>query len=99
MAWLGSTFTSRPSAYQLGSRISPKQVRDFRGAVPERAQASFITTAKFAKKAREEAQRPGYKRIALIDGEQLVDILVEEYDNLPADLRDSLALKKVLVPE
>lgn len=85
--------------YSLGTRIPSKQIRDFRGAVPDDSQACFITTANFARDAREEARRPGFKRIGLIAGEQLVDILVEEYDKLPEEIKEKLSLEKVLIPQ
>ena len=45
----------------------------------------------------------GFKRIGLIDGEQLVDILTEEYDQmydrLPAEVREKLGLRRALIPD
>jgi restriction endonuclease Mrr len=66
--------------------------------VPEKAQAAFVTTSNYRKKAREEAEKVGFKRIGLIDGDQLVDILAEQYDDLPREIRDKLGLRRVLVP-
>jgi restriction system protein len=85
--------------YKLDSRINPKQIRDFRGAVPQNSQACFITTARYAKKTWEEATREGFKRIGLINGRQLVDILTEKYHELPAELKDRLNLRLALFPE
>ncbi|HUT98611.1 MAG TPA: restriction endonuclease [bacterium] len=85
--------------YKRDSRINPKQVRDFRGAVPQNSQACFITTAGYVKKSWEEATREGYKRIGLINGRQLVDILTEKYHDLPTELKDRLNLRLALFPE
>jgi len=85
--------------YNRDSRISAKPVRDFRGAVPENSQACFITTARYAKGAWEEATRPGFKRIGLINGRQLVEILTEKYHDLPTELRERLNLRLALFPE
>jgi restriction system protein len=85
--------------YKRDSTISAKQIRDFRGAVPENSQACFITTARYAKKTWEEATREGFKRIGLINGRQLVDILTEKYHDLPTELKDRLNLRLALFPE
>jgi restriction endonuclease Mrr len=85
--------------YKLGNTVDHKTVKEFRASVPERAQAAFVTTSTYAKKAREEAERMDFKRIGLIDGEQLVDILAEEYDRLPVEVREKLGLRRVLVAD
>ncbi len=53
--------------------------------------------SRYTKRAREEAEREGFKRVGLIDGEQLVDILTEAYDRLPEELRERLGLRRTLV--
>ncbi len=84
--------------YKLGNTVGHKDVRDFRSSVPDKAQGAFVTTSSYARKAREEAEREGFKRIGLIDGGQLVDILGEEYDRLPQEVREKLGLRRALVP-
>jgi restriction system protein len=83
--------------YKLGNTVSHNAIREFRASVPDKAQAAFVTTSGYTRKAREQAQREGFKRIGLIDGEQLVDILAEEYERLPAEVREKLGLRRVLV--
>ncbi len=83
--------------YKLTSRIGPKAVKEFRASVPDKAQGAFVTTSSYTKKAREEAEREGFKRIGLIDGGQLVDVLAEEYDRLPQEVRERLGLRRALV--
>ncbi len=83
--------------YKLGNVVDHKTVKEFRASVPDEAQAAFVTTSGYTKKAREEAERRGFKRIGLIDGEQLVGILGEEYDRLPAEAREKLGLRRILV--
>jgi len=85
--------------YSRGAPIGPKVIRDFRGSVPENSQAAFVATCEFNKKAYDEAIKPGFKRIGLVDGRHLVDILVEHYESLSPGLRDKLRLRKALVPE
>ncbi len=84
--------------YKLGSTINNKVIKDFRASVPEKVQAAFVTTSKYTEKARLEAEKQGFKKVGLIDGGQLVDILVEQYDHLPAEVREKLGLRRVLVP-
>ena len=65
----------------------------------EKAQGAFVTTGGCTKRAREEAEKEGFKRIGLIDGEQLVDILNEQYERLSGEMRERLGLRRALVPE
>lgn len=58
--------------------ISPRQIRDFRGAMQGRADKGlFITTGTFTKEALREATRDGAPPIDLIDGELLCEKLKE----------------------
>ncbi len=84
--------------YKLGNTVGHKDIRDFRSSVPDKAQGAFVTTSGYKRKAREEAEREGFKRIGLIDGEQLVAILAEEYDRLPPEVREKLGLRRAVVP-
>lgn len=85
--------------YKLNTKINGKIVRDFRGSVPEKSQGCIITTCAFRKKAREEAVKEGFKRIGLIDGPQLVEIMIEKYQDLSHEIKEKLKLKPVLMPE
>lgn len=59
--------------------VSPHHVRDFRGAMLGRGEKGLIiTTGRFTKDAKAEANRDGVTPIELIDGNQLVD-LFEKY--------------------
>lgn len=70
--------------------VSPHHVRDFRGAMQGRGEKGLIiTTGRFTKEAKNEANRDGVTPIELIDGERLVD-LFEKY---------GLGLKPVTVYE
>ena len=58
--------------------VPPSTVRDFRGAMDGRADKGLlITTGRFSRDARAEAQRDGAMPIDLIDGEELVQKLKE----------------------
>lgn len=84
--------------YKLGSRISANVVKSLRANIPSGGQGAFITTAGFQKKAKEIAIEAGFPRIGLIDGEQLVDILAEYWNDIPNDFKDKLELKTGLIP-
>ena len=54
------------------------EVRDFRGSLTKATEkAVLITTGTFTKAAREEAANQGKEQIDLIDGEELIDLIVE----------------------
>jgi restriction system protein len=58
--------------------VSSPVVRDFRGAMVGRADKGIImTTGRFTKDARKEALRDGAPPLDLVDGEDLVEMLVE----------------------
>jgi restriction system protein len=58
--------------------VPPSTVRDFRGAMDGRADKGLlITTGRFSRDARNEAQRDGAMPIDLIDGDELVQKLKE----------------------
>lgn len=70
--------------------VAPHHVRDFRGAMQGRGEKGLIiTTGRFTKEAKNEANRDGVTPIELIDGERLVG-LFEKYE---------LGLKPVTVYE
>ena len=83
--------------YKLGAKISANVVKQLRQAIPFGGQGAFITTADFDKKASDVAQEAGFPRIGLINGNQLVDLLVEHWDDIPTDFQDLLGLRPGLV--
>ncbi len=83
--------------YKLGKRIDANTVKALRANIPTNGQGAFITTAGFQKKAQEIATENGFPRIGLINGNQLVDILSEHWEDIPEDFKDKLGLKVGLV--
>src|SRR6185437_7640762 len=83
--------------YQLGSKISANTVRQLRQAIPFGGQGAFITTADFQQSANEIALEPGFPRIGLVNGRQLVDLLVEHWNEIPQEFRERLGLRPGLV--
>jgi len=83
--------------YKPGSKISANVVKQLRQAIPFGGQGAFITTADYQDKAAEVALEHGYPRIGLINGRQLVDLLVEHWNKIPPEFHERLGLKPGLV--
>jgi len=83
--------------YAVGTKILASTVRSLRQAIPFGGQGAFITTASFQPAAADVALEHGFPRIGLINGHQLVDLLVEHWEDIPPEFRDRLGLKPGLV--
>jgi predicted Mrr-cat superfamily restriction endonuclease len=83
--------------YKQGTKIASSVVRQLRQAIPFGGQGAFITTADFQSSASDIALEPGFPRIGLINGRQLVDLLIEHWTDIPQEFRDRLGLKQGLV--
>lgn len=83
--------------YAVGTKISASVVKNLRQAIPFGGQGAFITTASYQPAAAEVALEPGFPRIGLINGHQLVDLLVEHWNDIPEEFRERLGLKPGLV--
>ena len=60
--------------------VSPHHVRDFRGAMQGRGEKGLIiTTGRFTKEAKIEANRDGVTPIELIDGERLIELFEKNH--------------------
>lgn len=83
--------------YKLGARISANVVKALRQNIPSNGQGAFITTADYQDAAKKIASEQGFPRIGLINGSQLVDILVEHWIDIPEEFQKKLNLKIGLV--
>lgn len=83
--------------YKLGQRINANTVKALRQSIPFGGQGAFIATCDFQSAAKEIAVEQGFPRIGLINGNQLVDILVEHWEDIPVEFKDKLNLKLGLV--
>ena len=83
--------------YKLGSKINANIVKQLRQAIPFGGQGAFIITADFQGAAADVALAIGFPRIGLINGRQLVDLLIEHWDTIPPEFRERLGLKPGLV--
>jgi predicted Mrr-cat superfamily restriction endonuclease len=87
--------------YNLGSKVNAGAVKLLRSSIPAGAQGAFFTTSDFQDSALKVAIEPGFPRIGTINGEQLVDLLSEKWQDLqlPEELKNKLGLKRGLVLE
>ena len=83
--------------YQLGQKVSASTVRQLRQAIPFGGQGAFITTADYQSAAADVALEAGFPRIGLVNGRQLVDLLIEHWNDIPKEFQDRLGLKPGLV--
>jgi restriction system protein len=83
--------------YKAGTKINAGVVRQLRMAIPSGGQGAFITTAGYQRKAYDVATEVGFPRIGLINGHQLVDLLVEHWRDIPEEFQSKLGLKIGLV--
>lgn len=89
------------------NKIGEKDIRNFRGALKRDFQGTFITLSSFQKKALESATDPNRVPINLINGNQFIDIFIEQYDKVidlmyeedNDELAAKLKFKKALIPE
>jgi predicted Mrr-cat superfamily restriction endonuclease len=83
--------------YHLGSRIKASTVKQLRQSIPNNGQGAFITTADYEQQAEAVATESGFPRIGLVNGRQLVDLLVEHWTDIPEEFQERLGLKPGLV--
>ena len=72
-------------------------VNGLRGTLAYEEHGLIITTSKFTQQAIEVAETPGLKRIALLDGAGLVDLIMDVYDDLDEEYQARLGLQRVFV--
>ena len=63
--------------YADENQVTPRHIREFQGALGPFDRGIIITTSVFTQQAEEQATAPGYKPIDLIDGERLVELLID----------------------
>src|SRR5439155_24767519 len=83
--------------YKLGSKVAASVVKQLRASIPSSGQGAFITTAGFQAAAADVALQEGFPRIGLVNGRQLVDLLVEHWSDIPPEFQERLGLKPGLV--
>lgn len=84
--------------YAQGRRVKSSEIRKLRGMIPNGGQGALITTGDFRKDAHEIASEAGFAPIGLVNGRQLVDLLIEHWSDIPVEFQSRLGLRPGLVP-
>ena len=82
----------------IRSNVGIPEILQLRGTLGADGHGAFVTLTGFTKQAIAEAQAPGRKGIMLIDGEMLVDMILEHYDELSEEYKELLKLEKKGAP-
>lgn len=82
--------------HRQGQMGSP-EVRSFLGGLRGKDKGLYISTSGFSREAKYEAERADMP-ITLIDADELVNLIVQYYDNFDAEARALLSLKKIYWP-
>ena len=77
--------------------VSNGDIKQLRASIPSGGRGAVITTSVFRKDAHDVATEPGFPHIGLIGGHQLVDLLIQHWEGIPPDFRETLGLKPGLV--
>jgi len=86
--------TLRVQVKRIAGNTGIKEILQLRGTLGEQEHGAFVTLAGFTKAAREEAEALGRKRIRLIDGEAVVELVLKHYDELSDRYRQSLGVER-----
>jgi restriction system protein len=78
------------------SSAGAPEIQQLLGANPIDANSLFVSTGGFTSHAEAVAK---HNSVRLVDLEELVDLVMKWYENMPTDVRALLPLKKMYVPE
>ena len=77
--------------------VGRPDVQALSGAVGDKGAGLFVTLADFSNQARDFAEAKG--NIRLLDGDTILELLMEHYEGLDARYRAEIPLKRVFIPE
>lgn len=86
--------TLKAQVKRVSGSIGNQEILMLRGTLGVDEHGVLITTGRFTKQARTEAEAEGKKPIALIDGQSLVDLILTHYDELDEEYKELLQLRK-----
>lgn len=78
-------------------QAGPDEVRSFVAIVNEGESGLYISTGGFTREALRQPGRAG-REITLLDRDQFIDLLLENYDNLDARFKAMIPLAQVYIP-
>lgn len=79
--------------YEKGS-VGSRVVREMKGSLGLDEHGCIITTATFSSDAIEEADKVGHKAIKLIDGDDLADIILRNFDLLDENYKNRFQIRR-----
>ncbi|XOV66349.1 MAG: restriction endonuclease [Fluviicola sp.] len=82
---------------RTNNKISAVDLRNFIGGMRDYNKGIYVTTSGFTKEARYEAERANFP-ITLIDSDWLVELIAENYEELDAEVKALVPLKKIYWP-
>lgn len=82
---------------QRSSRTGSGSLRDFIGTLSSGDKGLFVSTGGYTSSAKEEAQRTD-RRVTLLDRDDFIDLLIENYEEIETEYRNLIPLKQVYVP-
>src|SRR3989344_1177265 len=77
--------------------VKAPEVRDLHGTLNEDEQGIIVTLGKFTPDGRQFAQSKG--KVQLYDGDRLVELVLEHYEELDSSYKALMPLKRVYVPD
>jgi len=77
--------------------IGSEVVNQLRGTLANDEYGAVVTASGFTKSARAAAEKKGLKTVFLVDGEGLVDLVLENYEKLDLEYKNLLTLERVFV--
>jgi restriction system protein len=78
--------------------MGSQALRSFIAALRPRHKGLYVSTGGFTKEARYEADRAN-NQVSLIDSDELVNLIIQYYDNFDVEARSLLPLRKIYWPE
>ena len=83
---------------KVSSSVGNDEVLKIRGTLGSDEHGAIITTSRFTRQADEESRRSDVKPITLINGDALVELILEHYDELEEQYQDLLNIVKKEIP-
>ena len=93
-----TSITLHVQVKKVSSSLGNDEVLKIRGTLGSDEHGAIITTSRFTRQAEEESRRSGVKPITLINGDNLVELILEHYDELDENYQNLLKIVKKEIP-
>ncbi|XGI84401.1 restriction endonuclease [Halorutilales archaeon Cl-col2-1] len=78
------------------SKVGSPEMQQFSGALGNGERGLFVSTGGYTSGARSEAQN-AEQRVTLIDRDEFIDLLIQDYDDLESEYQATVPLKQVYI--